>query len=85
VFDGVLDTLPSSMTIGAVAEFENDIRRERQRDGIKQAEERGVDKARPATINAATISYQHAEGTRSAHIARQLGIGRATVHWAFAD
>ena len=28
--------------LGAAAEFENDIRRERQRDGIEKAKERGA-------------------------------------------
>ena len=41
--------------LGAVAEFENDIRRERQRDGIERAKQRGVCKGRPATIDAAVI------------------------------
>jgi DNA invertase Pin-like site-specific DNA recombinase len=34
--------------LGAVAEFENDIRRERQRDGIEKAKERGIYRGRPA-------------------------------------
>jgi DNA invertase Pin-like site-specific DNA recombinase len=71
--------------LGAVAEFENDIRRERQRDGIERAKERGVYKGRPATIDTAMIRSLHAEGGRPAHIARQLGIGRASVYRALAD
>lgn len=68
--------------LGAVAEFENDIRRERQRDGIERAKERGVYKGRPATIDVAMIRSLHGEGRRPAHIARQLGIGRASVYRA---
>lgn len=42
--------------LGAVAEFENDIRRERQRDGIERAKERGgVYRGRPATIDPRAI------------------------------
>lgn len=70
--------------LGAVAEFENDIRRERQRDGIERAKERGAYKGRPVTIDAAMIRSLHAEGRRPAHIARQLGIGRASVYRALA-
>jgi DNA invertase Pin-like site-specific DNA recombinase len=42
--------------LGAVAEFENDIRRERQRDGIEKAKERGVYRGRPASIDAETAA-----------------------------
>ena len=68
--------------LGAVAEFENDIRRERQRDGINRAKQRGVYKGRPATIDVTTIRSLHAQGQRPTIIARQLGIGRASVYRA---
>jgi DNA invertase Pin-like site-specific DNA recombinase len=71
--------------LGAVAEFENDIRRERQRDGIDRAKQRGVYKGRPATIDAATVRSLRAQGQRPTSIARQLGIGRASVYRALAD
>jgi len=68
--------------LGAVAEFENDIRRERPRDGIERAKERGVYKGRPRTIDAATIRSLHVAGQRPSSIARELGIGRASVYRA---
>jgi DNA invertase Pin-like site-specific DNA recombinase len=71
--------------LGAVAEFENDIRRERQRDGIEKAKERGVYKGRPATIDAAAIRSLRREGMGASCIARRLGIGRASVYRALSD
>lgn len=65
--------------LGAVAEFENDIRRERQRDGIERAKERGIYKGRPATISPAQIRLQASAGKGATAIARELGISRASV------
>jgi DNA invertase Pin-like site-specific DNA recombinase len=66
--------------LGAVAEFENDIRRERQRDGIDRAKERGVYRGRPAKISAGQILVLIKEGKGPAAIARTLGISRASVY-----
>ena len=60
--------------LGAVAEFENDIRCERQRDGIERAKERGIYKGRPATISPAQIRLQASAGKGATAIARELGI-----------
>lgn len=82
---GMVDTTtPSGKLVlgilGAVAEFENDIRRERQREGIDKAKARGVYKGRPAAIDAAEVKRLKAAGHGAAAIARQLGIGRASVY-----
>ena len=66
--------------LGAVAEFENDIRRERQRDGIDRARERGVYQGRPATIDRAEIAALAQSGLTPAAIARTLNISRASVY-----
>jgi DNA invertase Pin-like site-specific DNA recombinase len=66
--------------LGAVAEFENDIRRERQRDGIERAKERGVYRGRKSTIDKQTVNDLKASGLGPAAIARQLGISRASVY-----
>jgi len=66
--------------LGAVAEFENDIRRERQREGIEKAKVRGVYRGRPATIDGAAIERLSREGAGATAIARQLGVSRATVY-----
>ena len=59
--------------LAAVAEFETEIRRERQRDGIAKAKERGVYKGRKATINAEQVRELHLSGVSPSTIARQLG------------
>jgi DNA invertase Pin-like site-specific DNA recombinase len=66
--------------LGAVAEFENDIRRERQRDGIEKAKERGAYKGRPATIDSWEVARLASVGHGPTAIARRLGILRATVY-----
>lgn len=66
--------------LGAVAEFEADIRAERQRDGIEAAKVKGVYKGRPASIDAATIKEALASGEAPAAVAKRLGIARSTVY-----
>lgn len=71
--------------LGAVAEFENDIRRERQRDGIERAKQKGVYRGRKPSIDAARVKTLKAEGMGPAAIARELGIGRASVYRALSS
>jgi DNA invertase Pin-like site-specific DNA recombinase len=66
--------------LGAVAEFENDIRRERQRDGIEKAKARDVYQGRPPTIDPAVIKTMRNGGAGSSAIAASLGISRASVY-----
>lgn len=66
--------------LGAVAEFENDIRRERQRDGIEKAKARGIYSGRPPVISAATIRAMRDNGVGATEIARRLGVSRASVY-----
>lgn len=66
--------------LGAFAEFETEIRKERQRDGIDKAKAAGRYKGRPKTINAGTIAALEAEGMGPTEIAARLGIGRASVY-----
>lgn len=42
--------------LGAVAQFENGIRRDRQQEGIERAKAAGRDKGRPVSINPAQIA-----------------------------
>ena len=62
------------------AEFETNIRRERQLEGIAKAKAAGVYKGRPASIDAAAVKALAAEGVGGSEIARRLGIGRASVY-----
>lgn len=70
--------------LGAVATFENDIRLERQREGIEKAKLRGAYKGRPASIDPEKVKALHQEGMGPAAIARELNIGRASVYRALA-
>lgn len=69
--------------LGVFAEFETNLRRERQMEGIAAAKARGVykGKGRKPTIDAAEVQRLHAEGKLGpAAIAKRLGIGRASVY-----
>jgi DNA invertase Pin-like site-specific DNA recombinase len=66
--------------LGAVAEFETDIRKERQREGIEKAKKRGVYKGRPTSIDADKVRELKSAGMGSAAIAREMNIGRASVY-----
>lgn len=70
--------------LGAVAQFENDIRRERQTEGIAKAKAEGRYRGRPATIDPERVKELHGSGLGPAAIARQLGIGRASVYRALS-
>lgn len=71
--------------LGSFAEFEADIRKERQADGIAKAKAEGVYKGRPATIDAEAVAKLKTEGVGPAEIARRLGIGRASVYRILKD
>ncbi len=66
--------------LGVFAEFETNLRRERQAEGIAAAKLRGVYKGGKPRINPDAVRRLAAEGIRPAHIARQLGISRGTVY-----
>ncbi|KPF92738.1 resolvase [Novosphingobium sp. AAP83] len=66
--------------LGAVAEFENDIRRERQRAGIAKAKANGVYKGRKARIDAERVRELAAQGMSAGAISRELGCHRQSVY-----
>ncbi|BAI95445.1 integrase [Sphingobium sp. TA15] len=66
--------------LGAVAEFENDIRRERQRAGIAKAKANGVYKGRRAKINAERVREMAAQGFTASTIASELGCHRQSAY-----
>lgn len=82
---GALDTTRSDgklllNILASFAEFEADIRRERQREGIEKAKARGVYKGRPKSIDTHEVRRLHSAGVGPTEIAKQLGIGRASVY-----
>jgi DNA invertase Pin-like site-specific DNA recombinase len=70
--------------LGAVASFENDIRLERQREGIEKAKLAGKYKGRKPTVDPDRVRELHDNGLGPAAIAREMGIGRASVYRALA-
>ncbi|UAJ09246.1 recombinase family protein [Glacieibacterium megasporae] len=82
---GAIDTTRSDgklllNILGSFAEFETDLRRERQRDGIDKAKLAGVYKGRPVSIEADKVRAMRDAGTTPTEIAKALGIGRASVY-----
>ena len=70
--------------LGVFAEFETNLRRERQMEGIAAAKAKGVYKGRPATIEADAVAKLKAEGLGASEIAKRLKIGRASVYRVLA-
>lgn len=70
--------------LGAVAAFENDIRRERQMEGVMKAKAAGKYQGRPASIDPAKVQELHSTGMGPSQIAKTMGIGRASVYRALA-
>jgi DNA invertase Pin-like site-specific DNA recombinase len=68
--------------LGVFAEFETNLRRERQLEGIARAKARGVYKGRPVTVDARKVQELKAAGLGATKIASALKIGRASVYRA---
>jgi DNA invertase Pin-like site-specific DNA recombinase len=66
--------------LASFAEFELDIKRERQRDGIAKAKAAGKYRGRKASIDPDQIEALKKEGLGATAIAKRLGIGRASVY-----
>jgi len=69
--------------MGAFAEFERALIRERQREGIALAKQRGAYRGRKKTLSPEQVSQLRARvatGVPKAKIARELGISRATLY-----
>ena len=70
--------------LGVFAEFETNLRKERQMEGIAKAKAAGVYKGRPKSIDADAIKALHKEGLGATEIAKRLGVGRASVYRCIA-
>jgi DNA invertase Pin-like site-specific DNA recombinase len=80
--DAPMATLLLSV-MGAFAEFERALIRERQREGIALAKQRGAYRGRKKALAAeavADLQRRVAAGEKKAHIARDLGISRETLY-----
>lgn len=86
---GDLDTSTSNgrlmlNMLGAFAEFEADLRRERQREGIDKAKANGIYKGRKPSVPVDEVRKLRAEGMAPTEIAKTLNVGRASVYRALA-
>jgi len=69
--------------MGAFAEFERALIKERQREGIALAKKRGAYRGRKKALNneqIADLKRKIADGTAKTQIARELGISRETLY-----
>src|SRR5690349_1235471 len=71
--------------VGSVAQFEREMMLERQREGIAKAKAEGKYKGKAtARAKANLVRELHEKGIGATEIARQLGIGRASVYRVLA-
>ena len=66
--------------LGVFAEFETNLRRERQMEGIAQAKKKGVYKGRKPSIDPEAVKELAAKGKTPTEISRELGISRPSVY-----
>jgi DNA invertase Pin-like site-specific DNA recombinase len=66
--------------LGVFAEFETNLRRERQAEGIAKAKAAGIYKGRLASIDPKAVAEAKSNGLGATAIAGKLGIGRASVY-----
>ena len=71
--------------LGVFAEFETNLRQERQAEGIAAAKRRGVYRGRPPRIDMTAIQARLAAGQSPTEIACDMGISRGTVYKAKAS
>ena len=68
--------------LGVFGEFETNLRKERQMEGILKAKEKGVYKGRKPSVDVQKVKELRDSGLGASKIAKELGIGRASVYRA---
>ena len=68
--------------LGVFSEFETNLRKERQMEGIAKAKERGVYKGRKPSVDVDQVKALKESGLGASAIAKEMGIGRASVYRA---
>ncbi len=71
--------------LGAIAEFETDLRKERQLEGIAKAKEEGRYKGRPVTVDGQAIRAALAAGDKPMAVAKRFNVARSTVYRMMAE
>ena len=66
--------------LSVFAEFETNLRRERQMEGVAKAKAAGKYKGRPASIDAVRLREMKSNGASVKEICAELGISRASVY-----
>jgi DNA invertase Pin-like site-specific DNA recombinase len=90
VLDQNIDTRTSTgrlmfNMLASIAEFENDLRTERQAEGIAKAKDNGVRFGRPAKLTEEKIRDIHARrlsGATIGQLVKELSLGEATIYRA---
>jgi DNA invertase Pin-like site-specific DNA recombinase len=93
VIDQQIDTsTPAGMLLvtmlGAIAAFENDLRKERQADGIAMAKRNGVKFGRKKALTEEQINLiriQRASGLLIKDLMTQYGLSKATIYRALGE
>ncbi|MBD3666476.1 MAG: recombinase family protein [Kangiella sp.] len=85
VLEQAVDTSTSSGRaffgmLSVFAQFETDLRRERQMEGIEKAKAEGRYRGRKPSIDPDEVRRLKGEGLGASAIAKELGIGRASVY-----
>ena len=71
--------------LGVFGEFETNLRKERQMEGIAKAKENGVYKGRKPSVNIDKVKGLKESGLGASAIAKELNIGRASVYRALEN
>lgn len=71
--------------LGVFAEFETNLRKERQMEGINAAKQRGIYKGRKPSIDPVAVRRLRDEGVGATEIAKRMGVGRASVYRVLHD
>ena len=68
--------------LGVFGEFETNLRKERQMEGISKAKEKGVYKGSKPSVDVEKVKELRDSGMGGSAIAKEMGIGRASVYRA---
>ncbi len=71
--------------LGVFAEFETNLRKERQLEGIAKAKAAGVYRGRAPSVDGEAVRKLRGEGKGPTEIAKMLKVGRASVYRALSE
>ena len=71
--------------LGVFGEFETNLRKERQMEGIAKAKAKGVYKGRKPSVDVEKVKALKENGMGASAIAKEMGIGRASVYRALGS